>query len=172
MLSFDVQTGMISVRSLGAMMIPAVRWSPSPGSTEKSGSRDSATFMRKVPEPQRQWRMRSAVAAGTAALTVLLREQGQVGLDDPIGRYVDGLHKDLARARIGELLSHSAGVTRDGPDAGQFLDRRPFLSRAELLADLRAKPPLEAGVQLKYSNHGYGLLGLMMEQVTGTDYAT
>ena len=63
-------------------------------------------------------------------------------------------------------------VTRDGPDAGQFLDRRPFLSRAELLADLRAKPPLEAGVQLKYSNHGYGLLGLMMEQVTGTDYAT
>ena len=46
------------------------------------------------------------------------------------------------------------------------------LSRAELLADLRAKPPLEAGVQLKYSNHGYGLLGQMMEQVTGTDYAT
>ena len=103
---------------------------------------------------------------------MLLREQGQVGLDDPIGRYVDGLHKDLARAGIGELLSHSPGVTRDGPDAGQFLDRRPFLSRAELLADLRAKPPLEAGVQLKYSNHGYGLLGLMMEQVTGTDYAT
>ena len=103
---------------------------------------------------------------------MLLREQGQIVPDDPIGRYVDGLHKDLARARIGELLSHSAGVTRDGPDAGQFLDRRPFLSRAELLADLRARPPLEAGVQLKYSNHGYGLLGLMMEQVTGTDYAS
>jgi len=27
-------------------------------------------------------------------------------------------------------------------------------------------------VQLKYFNHGYGLLGLMLEQVTGTDYAT
>ena len=122
--------------------------------------------------PRHRLRIASHSKTFTAAGVMLLREQGQVGLDDPIGRYVDGLHKDLARARIGELLSHSAGVTRDGPDAGQFLDRRPFLSRAELLADLRAKPPLEAGVQLKYSNHGYGLLGLMMEQVTGTDYAT
>ena len=122
--------------------------------------------------PRHRLRIASHSKTFTAAGVMLLREQGQVGLDDPIGRYVDGLHKDLARARIGELLSHSAGVTRDGPDAGQFLDRRPFLSRAELLADLRAKPPLGAGVQLKYSNHGYGLLGLMMEQVTGTDYAS
>ena len=65
-----------------------------------------------------------------------------------------------------------AGVGRGRHAHPQTLDRRPFLSRAELLADLRAKPPLGAGVQLKYSNHGYGLLGLMMEQVTGTDYAT
>ena len=122
--------------------------------------------------PRHRLRIASHSKTFTAAGVMLLREQGKVGLDDPIGRYVDGLHKDLACARIGELLSHSAGVTRDGPDAGQFLDRRPYLSRAELLADLRAKPPLEAGVQLKYSNHGYGLLGLMMEQVTGTDYAT
>ena len=122
--------------------------------------------------PRHRLRIASHSKTFTAAGVMLLREQGKVGLDDPIGRYVDGLHKDLAGARIGELLSHSAGVTRDGPDAGQFLDRRPYLSRAELLADLRAKPPLEAGVQLKYSNHGYGLLGLMMEQVTGTDYAS
>lgn len=122
--------------------------------------------------PRHRLRIASHSKTFTAAGVMLLREQGKVGLDDPIGRYVDGLHEDLARARIGELLSHSAGVTRDGPDAGQFLDRRPYLSRAELLADLRAKPPLEVGVQLKYSNHGYGLLGLMMEQVTGTDYAS
>ena len=79
--------------------------------------------------PRHRLRIASHSKTFTAAGVMLLREQGQVGLDDPIGRYVDGLHKDLARARIGELLSHSAGVTRDGPDAGQFLDRRP-LSRA------------------------------------------
>ena len=110
--------------------------------------------------PRHRLRIASHSKSFTATGVMLLREQGKIGLDDPIGRYVDGLHKDLARARIGELLSHAAGVTRDGPDAGQFLDRRAFLSRAELLADLRDKPPLDAGVQLKYSNHGYGLLGL------------
>ena len=112
--------------------------------------------------PRHRLRIASHSKTFTAAGVMLLREQGQVGLDDPIGRYVDGLHKDLARARIGELLSQSVGVTRDGPEAGQFLDRRPFLSRAELLADLRAKPLLEAGLQLKYPNHGYGLLGLKL----------
>lgn len=92
------------------------------------------------------------------------------GIARRVGRYVDGLHKDLAGARIGELLSHGAGVTRDGADSGQFLDRRPFLSRAELLVELSKKQPLAPGIQLKYSNHGYGLLGLMIEEVTRTAY--
>ena len=48
-------------------MMPAVRCSPGPGSTLKSGNRDSATFMRKVPEPQRQLAIRSRVAGGTAS---------------------------------------------------------------------------------------------------------
>lgn len=122
--------------------------------------------------PRHRLRIASHSKTFTAAGVMLLREQGKLGLDDPIGRYVSGLHRDLAGARIGELLSHGAGVTRDGPDDGQFQDRRPYLSRDELRADLREKPPLPAGLQLKYSNHGYGLLGLMMEEVTGTDYAS
>ena len=35
------------------MMMPAVRWSPGSGRQVKRGSSDSATFMRKVPEPER-----------------------------------------------------------------------------------------------------------------------
>jgi hypothetical protein len=34
------------------MMIPAVRWSPCPVRLVKFGSSDSATFIRKVPEPE------------------------------------------------------------------------------------------------------------------------
>jgi D-alanyl-D-alanine carboxypeptidase len=122
--------------------------------------------------PRHRFRIASHSKSFTASGVMLLREQGKIGLDDPIGRYVSGLHKDLAGARIGELLSHGAGVVRDGADGGQFLDRRPFLSRAELLADLAKEQPLAPGVQLKYSNHGYGLLGLMIEEVSGTDYST
>lgn len=121
--------------------------------------------------PRHRFRIASHSKSFTAAAVLLLREQGRLGLDDPVGRYVDGLHKGVAAARIGELLSHGAGLTRDGADSGQFVDRRPFLSRAELLAELARAQPLEPGVQLKYSNHGYGLLGEVIEQVTGTAYA-
>ncbi|MFZ4286431.1 serine hydrolase domain-containing protein [Variovorax sp. HJSM1_2] len=122
--------------------------------------------------PRHRFRIASHSKTFTAAGVMLLREQHKLGLDDPIGRYVSGLHKDLAKARISELLSHGAGVIRDGHDAGQFVDRRPFFTREELLADLAQKQPLAPGVQLKYSNHGYALLGLMLEQVTGSDYAS
>lgn len=120
--------------------------------------------------PRHRFRIASHSKTFTASGVMLLREQGRLGLDDPIGRYVDGLHRDLAKARIGELLSHGAGVVRDGADAGQFLDRRAYLSRAELLDELSKKQPLAPGLQLKYSNHGYGLLGLMIEQISGMAY--
>ena len=48
-------------------MIPAVRWSPGPGSALNEGSADSATFMRKVPEPLRQFLMRSRNGFGNAS---------------------------------------------------------------------------------------------------------
>lgn len=126
----------------------------------------------KLLTPRHRFRIASHSKAFTASGVMLLRERGKLGLDDPIGRHVSGLHKDVAKARVGELLSHSAGIVRDGEDSGQFLDRRPFLTREELRADLAKKQPLAPGIQLKYSNHGYGLLGLMIEEITGADYAT
>lgn len=118
-----------------------------------------------------RFRIASHSKTFTATAVMLLREQGKVGLDDSIGRYVTGLHKDLAKARVSELLSHSAGVIRDGVDSGQFADRRPYLSRPELIEALSRKQPLLPGLQLKYSNHGYGLLGMMIEAITGQSYS-
>jgi len=124
----------------------------------------------QVLTPRHRFRIASHSKTFTASAVMMLREQGKLGLDDPIGRYVGGLHKSLAGARIAELLSHGAGVTRDGADSGQFLDRRPFLTRSELLSELSRKQPMEPGLQLKYSNHGYGLLGVLIEEVTGSAY--
>ncbi|MDB5897779.1 MAG: putative beta-lactamase family protein [Ramlibacter sp.] len=121
--------------------------------------------------PRHRFRIASHSKSFTASAVMLLRDQGKLGLDDAIGKHVGGLHKDLASARVAELLSHGAGVTRDGADSGQFMDRRPFLSRAELMDELSRKQPLEPGVQLKYSNHGYALLGVLIEELTGSGYA-
>src|SRR5204862_6323074 len=87
------------------------------------------------------------------------------------GDYVDGLHPQIARATIAQLLSHTAGIIRDGKDAGQFVDRRPYLNEAELRADLKLPLVIAPGTRMKYSNHGFGLLGLIIEAVTGEPYA-
>jgi CubicO group peptidase (beta-lactamase class C family) len=91
-------------------------------------------------------------------------------LDDPVGQYVKGLHPRVAETTLAQILSHSAGLTRDGADAGQFTDSRPYLSRNELMAELRLPPAIEPNSRFKYSNHGYGLLGLVIEAITAEPY--
>jgi CubicO group peptidase (beta-lactamase class C family) len=122
--------------------------------------------------PGHRFRVASHSKSFTAAGIMKLREEGRLGLDDTIGQYVPGLHPAIAAVRIGQLLSHSAGIVRDGSDSGQWQDRRPFLDVAELRSDLAAAPVIEPNTRFKYSNHGYGLAGLVIEAVTGTPYCS
>ena len=120
--------------------------------------------------PRHRFRVASHSKSFTATGMMKLREAGRLSLDDRAGRYVAGLHESVAQATIGQLLSHSAGITRDGPDGGQFVERRPFLSLAELKADLARPQPLGAAETFKYSNHGIALAGHIIEAVTGESY--
>jgi len=120
--------------------------------------------------PRHRFRVASHSKSFTAAGLLKLRQQDRLRLDDPVGRYVENLHPALAEATIGQLLSHSAGVIRDGFDAGQWQDRRPFASEQELRAALAEPPVLGTNERFKYSNHGFGLLGLVIESVTGEAY--
>lgn len=117
-----------------------------------------------------RFRVASHSKSFTAAGVLRLREQGRVKLDDRIGQYVPKLHPKVAAATLGQLLSHTAGVVRDGADGGQWSDRRPFLDEAGLRADLIEGPVIEANTRLKYSNHGYGLVGLAIQAITGERY--
>jgi CubicO group peptidase (beta-lactamase class C family) len=121
--------------------------------------------------PRHRFRVASHSKSFTAAGVMKLREQGKLKLDDPIGDYVSKLNPAIARTTIGQVLSHSAGITRDGRDVGQYDGRRPYLSAREVLADLAADPVIEPNSRFKYSNHGFALLGLMIEAIVGEPYA-
>ena len=121
--------------------------------------------------PRHRFRVASHSKSFTAAGVLKLREQGRVRLDDPVGQFVDGLHPQVASATLAQLLSHSAGLVRDGADAGQWADRRPFLDAAGVRADLADGPVIDPNTRLKYSNHGYALAGLAIEAITGEPYA-
>lgn len=122
--------------------------------------------------PRHRFRVASHSKSFTAAGVMKLREQGKLKLDDAIGDHVAGLNRKTARATIGQVLSHSAGVIRDGRGIGQFDGRRPYLTARELLADLAADPVIEPNTRFKYSNHGFALLGLMIEKISGQPFAT
>lgn len=120
--------------------------------------------------PRHRFRVASHSKSFTAAAVLKLREQGRLRLDDPIGTVLKGLHKQVAAATWSQLLSHSAGLVRDGADSGQWSDRRAFLNERELLDELAAGPTIDVNSRFKYSNHGYGLVGLAIAAVTGEPY--
>jgi len=120
--------------------------------------------------PRHRFRIASHSKSFTATGILKLREQKRLRLDDAVGDHVKGLHRKTAEATIAQVLSHTAGIVRDGADAGYFDERLAYPDAAGLLKDLAAAPVIEAGVRLKYSNHGFGLLGLVVAAVTGENY--
>jgi CubicO group peptidase (beta-lactamase class C family) len=120
--------------------------------------------------PRHRFRIASHSKSFTASGIMKLRERRKLRLDDPVGQYVRDLHPQVAETTIAQLLSHSAGLTRDGADAGQFTDRRPYLGKQELMAALQSPPAIAPDTRFKYSNHGFALLGLVIEQITGEPY--
>ncbi len=121
--------------------------------------------------PRHRHRVASHSKSFTATAILKLREQGRLKLDDRAGDYVLGLSPQIAAASLAQLLSHTAGVERDGPSCEYWQDRKPFLSEAELREELARPATIEPALRLKYSNHGFGLLGLVIEAVTGEPYA-
>ena len=120
--------------------------------------------------PRHRFRVASHSKTFTAAAILKLREAGKLKLDDPVGRYVDGLHSNVAAVTLSQLLSHGGGLVRDGADASQWREERPFADKEKLLADLANGLVIAADTRMKYSNHGFGLLGLVIEAVTGESF--
>jgi|SRR5579864_225322 len=120
--------------------------------------------------PRHRFRVASHSKSFTAAGVMKLRERGKLRLDDPVGRFVAGLHRGVAGVTLAQLLSHSGGLVRDGHDSGQWQDRRPFLDAEEIRADLADGPVIDPNTRFKYSNHGYGLVGMAIEAITGEPY--
>ena len=109
----------------------------------------------------------------TALAIMRLREQGRLRLDDTVGDHVDELAgSPVADRTLRDLLSHSAGLTRDSDDSRWWRLGTPFPDRERLLEIARTGAvKAEAGLHLQYSNIGYGLLGLVIEAVMGTGFA-
>lgn len=109
----------------------------------------------------------------TAVAILQLVDARRLRLDDTVGTLLpDHADTDLAGVTVRELLSHTGGVIRDGVDADHWQLERPFPDAAALLTTVREHGRKFAPQEhFAYSNIGYGLLGRIIEVVTGTGYA-
>ena len=117
-----------------------------------------------------RFRVASHSKTFTAVAVMLLRERGLLRLDDPVGQHVADLAPDVAAATVGQLLSHAAGLSGNGTDQSHWNDLSPWPDAARLRRDLRASLAIAPGEHHRYSNLGYGLLGLLVGSVTGEAY--
>ena len=110
----------------------------------------------------------------TATAIMRLIEQGKLGLDDPIAKYIDEswLPKSVTEEiTIRHLLTHSSGLGSYFNDTFDRSSRALFRNLDDykpLIKDDR--PAFEPGSRFQYSNTGMFLLGVVIEKVTGMDY--
>jgi len=127
-----------------------------------------------APDADSVFRIASMTKSFTAATVLLLRDEGRLRLDDPVGLHVPELANlrgptvDSPVITIRHLLTMTAGFPTDDPwgDRQQGLDLDRF---AELLRG-GISFAWAPGVRFEYSNLGYGILGRAITNVAGREY--
>lgn len=121
------------------------------------------------------YRVASHSKTFTATAIMQLVERGLLHVDDCVVEHLPWLkkHRDkrINGITVSQLLSHSAGLIRDGIEADYWQLGRSFFDEKELKAAiLEADLVFDTNVQMKYSNLGFGLLGLLINSVSGVPY--
>lgn len=120
------------------------------------------------PDADLQYRIGSISKTMTATLVMQERDAGRLALDDPLEKHLPGT--GVGAVTLRQLLGHASGLQRE-PE-GQWWERAEGADLATLLSGVSAaKIAYPAHRSYHYSNLAYGLLGGVLERITGTPWA-
>lgn len=139
-----------------------------------AGFGDADIEAKRPMTPATKFRMASHSKLFTATAIMQLREQGKLGLDDPVSKYLPWFSVGTAESddppiTIEELLTHSSGLPRE---AGPHWTTHEFPTQEELrnlTPERQAAFPPE--VRWKYSNLAFSLAGMIVETLSGETWA-
>ncbi|WP_406635033.1 serine hydrolase domain-containing protein [Amycolatopsis sp. WGS_07] len=116
----------------------------------------------------------------TAVAALQLVDEGRLDLDAPITGLVDLAGTAISpRVTVRQLLTHTSGIADDADEeAGESYEAlwvdKPVYSvtrTRDLVPNFADKPPnFPPGEGCRYCNAGYVLVGLAIEEITGTEY--
>lgn len=120
-------------------------------------------------------RVGSITKTFTGTVILQLVEEGKLGLDDPVAKYQPDVPNG-ANITIRELLNMTSGLFNYTEDQGleqAFLAQpeRAWTPQELLTVAFQHQPYFAPGTDFHYSNTNTILLGLIIEQITGTSLA-
>lgn len=111
-----------------------------------------------------QFMIGSVTKTFTALAVMALRDEGRLSLDDTLDRYLPGSRHGAVPIR--QMLAHASGLQRE--PVGRIWESLVAPERDAFLTGVEdAEQVLPAHHAFHYSNLAYGLLGEVVEQVTG-----
>lgn len=117
------------------------------------------------------YQLASVTKTFTASAVMMLAKDGKLGLDDKVADRVKNLPDAWKDVTVRHLLNHTSGIkSYTSVDGFEKQMRKDFAPR-EIL-EMVAKEPLvfPPGDRWEYSNTGYFLLGLVIEEAAGKPY--
>jgi CubicO group peptidase (beta-lactamase class C family) len=111
----------------------------------------------------------SLAKAFTATAVMMLVEEGKIGLDDKISKYLPEAPPSWNEVTIRRLLTHTSGI-RDffGEDGDPQYDFHQDLTEDEMVRKFAAQTMrFPTGEKWGYCNAGYVILGVVIHRVTG-----
>ncbi|OHA19699.1 MAG: hypothetical protein A3C08_00500 [Candidatus Taylorbacteria bacterium RIFCSPHIGHO2_02_FULL_47_18] len=123
--------------------------------------------------PNTCYRIASISKTFTAVAIMQLAEQGKLHLDDKIHKYLPWFKSrskdsDSNNITIRQILSHTAGVFRDGNTPHWADDKFPDITG--LQKSISKAVVFENLTRFKYSNFGFALLGEVVKKISGVSY--
>lgn len=124
-------------------------------------------------KPETKFRLGSITKQFTAALILILEQQGKLSVNDKISDHLDYYRKDIGKIiSIHHLLTHTSGIpeylrTRDFI---QIVAKQPAEVKEFIINYCSDDLNFEPGTDWSYSNSGYFILGAIIEKVSGMTY--
>jgi len=118
--------------------------------------------------PDQMFRIGSVTKQFAAAGVLKLVEDGKVGLDDPLSKYVPG-YPGGDKVTVLQLLNHTSGIRSYTGMPGYMIDLiKRDLTTAQMVEVFKDQPvDFAPGEKWSYNNSGYVLVGAVIEAASG-----
>ena len=123
-------------------------------------------------EPGMVFRLGSITKQFTAAAILMLAEEGQLSVDDPITRFLPSYPTHGHEITVHHLLTHTSGIWSYTQTPDLERTGRLDVTTEELIDSFDHEAmDFAPGDRFSYNNSGYVLLGAIIETVSGMSYA-